>query len=458
MKEINSYQALLKQALGLACGIFLAMPANAQNKSSGDSSQYLTIDQCIVYAMQHQPAVMQSGIDLAIAKKTNAINLSGWLPQVSLIGNATHYEELPTSFSLNSLNPEGPPIKGHPGVINTVIPQLAVSEAIFNPDVMYAAKSAHLYVKQAQQSADSTKINLVASVSKTFYDLLLTLEQINILKDDTARLAKNLRDTYNQYVGGIVDKTDYKEAAIALNNSKAQLKQARENVRPQYAILKQLMGYPSEKEFSVSFDTLQMIKQITLDTAQQLQYEKRIEFQELKTMKALQVQNLNYYQSQYLPTLSVFYNYYYEYESNTVPNLFTQAYPYSYVGASLNIPLFTGFRRSESVQRAKLQGQLIDWTEVALKSRIYSEYTSALANYKSNLYDMYALKENVGMAKDVYDVVSLQYKQGVVAYLNVITAETNLISSEMNYLNALFQVLISKVDLEKAMGNTTIKH
>jgi len=57
------------------------------------------------------------------------------------------------------------------------------------------------------------------------------------------------------------------------------------------------------------------------------------------------------------------------------------------------------------------------------------------------------------MAKRTYFVVTLQYKQGIVAYLNVITAESNLISSEISYLNALFQVLSNKIDLEKAMGN-----
>ena len=79
-------------------------------------------------------------------------------------------------------------------------------------------------------------------MSKEFYSLLLTLEQMNVLKEDTARLAKNLRDAYHQNIGGIVDKTDYKEAFISLNNAKAQLKQAKESVRPQYASLKQSMG------------------------------------------------------------------------------------------------------------------------------------------------------------------------------------------------------------------------
>jgi outer membrane protein TolC len=118
----------------------------------------------------------------------------------------------------------------------------------------------------------------------------------------------------------------------------------------------------------------------------------------------------------------------------------------------LDLPLFTGFRRINSLQKAKLQEDRIDLSIDNIKSEIYTEYTTALANYKSNIYNLQEQKENVAMAKDVYNVVILQYRQGVVAYLNLITAESNLISSEINYTNALYQVLISKVDLEKAMG------
>ncbi len=429
----------------------------AQNKSSSKTVQVLNLDQCIVYALQNQPAVKQSIIDVSIVKKTNAINLSAWIPQVNLSGSFTHYDPLPTIFSINSSNPGGPLIKEHSGITNTFLPQLSVTETLFNPDVLYTTRSAHLFVKEAQQSNDSSKINLIATVSKAFYNLLFTLEQMNVIKDDTTRLGKTLRDAYHQYIGGTIDKTDYKEATIALNNSNAQLKQAKESVRPQYAALKQLMGFPPEEEFRVIFDTIQMMKEINFDTTQMLQYEKRIEYQQLQTIKSLQQMLVKYYKNQFLPSLSAFYNYTYEYESNTLPNFLNQGYPYSYIGASINIPLFTGMRRVESIQRAKLQGQQIDLAIAGLKSHIYSEYTQALANYKSNLYDLNVLRDNVEMAKDVYGVVSLQYKQGLIAYLNVITAESNLISSKISYLNALFQVLLSKVDLEKAMGNFSSK-
>jgi outer membrane protein TolC len=81
-----------------------------------------------------------------------------------------------------------------------------------------------------------------------------------------------------------------------------------------------------------------------------------------------------------------------------------------------------------------------------------------MANYRGNLYNLYEMQENVAMAKNVYEIVTLQYQQGVVAYLNVITAESNLINSQIGYLNALFQVLSNKVDLQKAMGIIYFNH
>ncbi|MFZ1977383.1 MAG: TolC family protein [Bacteroidota bacterium] len=433
--------------------VIVCMPVfvYSQNEEKSDSTQFFTLEQCIHYAMQHQPGLNRSLLNTSIAKTTNAINLSGWLPQVNLIGSMIHYNQLPMTLAANPV-PGGPPVPTPTGVAYTALPELSASQAIFQPQLLYAATSASLFTRQAEQITDSMKIYVVSSVSKSFYNLLLTLEEIDVLKEDTARLGRNILDTYNQYVGGIVDETDHEQAVITLNNSKAQLKQAAENVAPEYAALKQLMGYPPEKNFNVAFDTTQMLQEIYADTTTQLQYENRIEYQQLQTIKELQHQQTIENELSFLPSVSVFYNYYYEYESPSSSTLFKTAYPYSYFGVSLSFPIFTGFARVESVQRSKLQEQVVQWDEVNLKSQIYTEYSSALANYKSNLYNLRLLDDNKSRAQNVYRVVSLQYNQGVVAYLNLLVAESNLISAEIGYIDALFQLLSSKIDLEKAMG------
>ncbi len=421
----------------------LLIPVTVKDSGKNGGVQYLTLQQCIEYAMHNQPGLNIAIINIDVAKTTNAINLAGALPQVSASGDLTHF------IAQNNGGQQGK------GYANTFTPGVAVSQAIFNPALLYAHRAAPLYVKQAQQATDSTRIFLVTSVSKSFYNLLLNLEQINVLKEDTARLGKSVRDAYHQYKGGIVDETDYDEAQITLNNSMAQLKQANENVIPQYAALKKLMGFPSERQFNIVFDTLQMMKGIHIDTTVQLQYEKRIELQSLETTKALQGELINYYGYSFLPTASAFFNYNRTFQNNNYNNLLTSSYPTSTIGLSVSIPIFTGFARLNNLHKAKLQGQILDWNEKDLKFTIYAEYTTALANYKGNYYNLQLLQRNVALAKRTYFVVDLQYKQGIVPYLNVITAESNLITSEISYLNALFQVLSNKIDLEKAMGSVS---
>ena len=78
---------------------------------------------------------------------------------------------------------------------------------------------------------------MVAGVSKAFYDILLTQKQLSVLDEDIVRLNRSLEDAYNQYKGGIVDKTDYERATISLNNAKAQRKQQQDLLTSKYFYL-----------------------------------------------------------------------------------------------------------------------------------------------------------------------------------------------------------------------------
>jgi outer membrane protein TolC len=428
----------------------LSIAAKSQLNPAPDTA--LSLDQCVAYALKHEPFINMSLVNVAIVRANNAIATSGWLPQVNIAGSFTHYNTLPTGFFTDS----GKLVNSKTGIVNTITPTLQVTQTIFNPALLYAVHSAPLYVKQAQQITDSTKIEIIAAVSKSFYSLLNTLEQINIFREDTARLAKNVSDTYQQFVSGVSDKTNYDEAVISLNNSLFALRQASENLRPQYAILKQVMGFPPVRQFNVLYDTVEMQNNIAFDTTQQLQFERRIEYQVLQTSKLLQSQTVDYYRHAWLPTVGAFFNYEDEFENNSFGKLFNQSYPFSYEGLTLSWPIFTGFARVNNVKKARLQYDLLDWQEVALKSQIWNDYTTAMAAYKSNLYNLDISRDNVGLARETYDIVELQYLQGVIPYLNVITAESNLITSELTYRTSLFQVLSSKIDLQKAMGNITV--
>ncbi len=170
--------------------------------------------------------------------------------------------------------------------------QLTATQNIFNRDALLASRTAGDVRRYAKQNTGASKIDVAANVSKAFYDVLTTEQQIKTTSEDITRLERSLRDATYQYQAGITDKTDYKRATIALNNAKALLKTNEELLKAKIEYLKALMGYPVSAPLDIKYDTLQMENEIVLDTLQSSNYNTRIEYQLLQTQYKLQQANL----------------------------------------------------------------------------------------------------------------------------------------------------------------------
>jgi outer membrane protein len=189
-----------------------------------------------------------------------------------------------------------------------------------------------------------------------------------------------------------------------------------------------------------------------IDTTQTVNYQNRIEYQLLQTQKRLQEDNLRYYKWAFIPSLSAFGYYNLNYLNNDFGKLYSETFPSSYAGLSLNFPIFQGTKRTQQIRQAQLELQRVDYDIVALKNSVNTEYEQAMATYKSNLSSYSILKENYSIASDVYNTIQVQYRAGIKTYLDVIISENDLISAQVNYLQALYQVLSSKLDIQKALG------
>jgi outer membrane protein TolC len=56
------------------------------------------------------------------------------------------------------------------------------------------------------------------------------------------------------------------------------------------------------------------------------------------------------------------------------------------------------------------------------------------------------------LAREVLRVSSIKYKEGVGSSIEVTQAQTALETAENNYIQALYDALVSKVDLDNAYG------
>ncbi len=437
----------------LLISAYCALPGygQAQNRPPEDHlSQQAYLNDCVQYALEHQPLVRQSLIDQEIADRTVRSSQAGWLPQVGANYNLQHYLKQPVTLFPDPTTGENVPRVI--GAKNTSTVSLSVTQNIFSRDLLLANRTADTYRAQASQTTTRNKIDVVVNVSKAFYDIILTQRQVDILTEDITRLQRSLQDATNQYKGGIVDKTDPQRAQIALNNSRAQQKQYHDLVGAKYQTLKQLMGYPANIQLTVTYDTLQLASEVTLDTLLLVNPRNRIEYQLLQTQGQLLDANVRYNRWAYLPTVAAFGNYNLLYQNNAFAQLFNQNFPNSLVGLSVGLPIFQGGRRIQQLKIAELQVRRLDWDVAALTSSVDAEYANALANYKGNLATYQALRENEQLAGDVYRIVNLQYRSGIKTYLDVTIAEADLRTARLNVFNALYSVLTSKLDVQRALG------
>lgn len=411
-----------------------------------------TLEDCIAYALQHQGQFQQTELDKEINERTIKSNLAAWYPQLRTEYNYQHYFKVPVSLIPDFSNPAGPRRATTLGVPNTSNVQFQADQVFYNSDVLLAAKASKYSRQQTQQDIEKAKIALISDVSKAFYNVLLTQQQMGILEEDIQRQQKLLKDAYNQYQSGALDKIDYKRTSISLNNTLSQKRKTEESVKYKYTNLKYLMGYPTERQLTVVFDTLAMKQEALMDTSQALNYEQRIEYQLLKTQLELQTLNVKYYQWSALPTVTGSANYTFLYLSQNARDLYNKVYPNYYAAVKVAMPIFQGNRRGQNLQKAKLQAQRVKLGMSWTKEQISNQYSESMGVYKSNLNDFKVQEENMKVAKEVYGLVKLQYDEGIRAYIDVISSETDLRNSQMNYLNALYNVLASKLDVERSLG------
>ena len=404
----------------------------------------VTLKNAIDYAIIHQPLIQQSLLDQEIVEATIKTKLADMYPHLNFNYGLQH------NFIIQTAVIGGKNVKL--GVNNTSNGQFTFTQTLFNKDLLLANRTRTDVRLQSSQVTSNNKIEIAVAVSKAYYDVLSTMQQIKISGENIMRIERSLKDAFNQYQSGVADKIDYKRATITLNNTRAAQRSNAAILQAKLEYLKSLMGYPESGTLNIVYDSTQLEKETMVDTLQLPDYRGRIEYRQLETQKKLLQYNVKYNKWGYLPTITANGAYNLNYQSNQFSKIYTINFPNSFAAIAMGVPIFQGGKRKENVHIAELNLQRNELDIVNLKNRVNTGYAEALATYKTNLQIYLSLKENIMLAQEVYDVIQLQYRSGIKTYLEVITSETDLRTAQINYYTAIYQLLSSKIDVQKALG------
>jgi outer membrane protein len=440
----------------------IAINSYAQQVSP-DTSHGFTVQDCINYAYQHQDSVVNAGLDIKSAEYKVKETFGQGLPQVNGSISFQDYIQPPVtvgpSFSTllagGSVNPNAPLVAYPFGAVkynNTY--SLQATQLLFSGTFLVGLQAVKTYKELSQRSLVRTKIETNVNVTKAYYQVLVSNEQIKLLDANISQLKQQLDQTTQQNKQGFVEAIDVDRLAVQYNNLVTSRENTVRSLTLNYQMLKFQMGMPIYQQLTLK-DKLedinldQKVVQNTLDTTF---YHNRIEYSLLETEIKLNQLNVKSKKAEYLPTFSASGGYGGTYQENQIKYMYDHIYPSSYIGLNLNIPIFNGGQRNNQLKELKISVQKAQNNLNDAKNAFSLQASSANITYFNSTQSLTTQKRSRELAEEVLRVTKIKYQQGVGSSIEVTQAETDLESADNQYIQALYNVLISKVDLDKAYG------
>lgn len=413
-----------------------------------------SLQQAIDYALTHQSAVQNAQIDEQIARNKVRETTGIGLPQVSSNFTFQDFLELPTSLIPGEFfgQAAGTFIPVQFGVKYQSSVGIEASQLLFDGSYLVGLQAAKTYKELSIRNSKRTKIETAVAVTKAYYSVLVSNEQLGLLEANLVRLRKSLHDTEAYYKNGFVEKIDVDRLMVLTNNLETEKENVVQLLDLNVKLLKFQMGMPVDAELKTSDRIADLAIKPEAAVADTNAYANRIEYALLNTKKRLNELDLKRYKSQFLPSIAAFGSMSRSYQNNDYKQLFDQSFPTSLVGLKVTFPLFTSGQRLFRVQSARLEVLKSKNDIQNLKNGIQLEISQAQTNYANGIRSLENQKRNMELSQEVLRVSRVKYEQGVGSSLEVTSAETALKEAQNNYINALYESLINRVNLDKALG------
>jgi outer membrane protein len=122
------------------------------------------------------------------------------------------------------------------------------------------------------------------------------------------------------------------------------------------------------------------------------------------------------------------------------------------IGIQLQVPIFSGFRRLARVEQARVGYQQALAQQEQLEELAKAELRTLIGNLREALARLEAQNRTVEQARRGYEIARARYRQGMGSQLELQDAELLLTQAEVNRLQAVYDALVARADLDRAMG------
>lgn len=431
----------------------LALISLIQTKAQSDKSddnKVLSLNDCVQFTLQHHPNSTIYKNEVQLANEKIRENRAAYLPSVNAYGSFDYNIKLQTSII-------------PAGTLSATETQLQMGNkfstgAYVQADQTIFDRSANLGIQSAKVEKEIADLNLlkeneslIYNASVAYYEVLTYAEKGKLLAKNEAQYQQLLDILRLRYEKGVVKKSEYDRGRVNLNNIRADVALNENNYALAVNKLKNAMGMDLQAQISLS-DSVNFSKEIIKPDIEPLTINQLLAYQiDQKDVlqKELDIKKKN---AAYLPTLNAYAKYGANAYSADFENAMDRWFDYSAIGVTLNIPIFSGFKRSSQLNQSQLSAEnqrlrfnlnqrQYDLDYQNSGSQLFSSYTSLIQN-----------RENMELAKEVLDATQVEYREGTATLSTFLDDDYAYKEAQSNYITSLIDYLNAQLKYEQAKG------
>ena len=340
---------------------------------------------------------------------------------------------------------------------NTYNAGVSASMPLVNAQLWKSLKISGKSVELAVEKARSSRLEMVTQVKQSYYAALLAKEALNVYKDVYANAVENFKQTEMRYNAQKASELEYTRAKSTVASAIPNVYNAESSVVLSLWQLKAVMGVELDQNIDVAGSLGDYAGEMALENGTDI-----MNLDHNSTMRQLAIQadqlaeTVKLQQYAYIPSLALTFSY----SLNAMTNDFKFSdyrwTPYSYVGLSLNIPIFSGGKRLNDVRQAKVQASelaiQVNDTERQLKIAI-RQYLNTM---ETQMKSCAAAKEAVETAQKAYDIATKSYNVGRSTITELNDAQLALTQAKLGESQSIYSYMVAKSSLEQVLGHDFI--
>ena len=338
---------------------------------------------------------------------------------------------------------------------NTWSVGVSASMPLVNAQLWKTLKISGEDVELAVEKARGSRLETVTQVKNAFFATLLAREAFKVYKGVYENALQNCQLTQKKYNSGKASELDLTRAKTTLANAIPNVYDAESAIILALWQLKAVMGVNLDENIDIAGSLMDYSDNMA---GQVSEVSSDLSLYNNSTMRQLAIQAeeladaVKVQQYAYIPSLAVAFSYNFNAMTNDFNFSEYKWTPYSYVGLSLNIPIFSGGKRLNNVRQAKVQAAELDMQRENTERQLRIAIRQYLNSMETAIKSFASAQDALGTAQKAYDIASKSYNVGRSTLTDLNDAQLGLVQTQLTVSQAVFTFVTAKAELEQILG------